>query len=293
MWSDDFSAARNAALDLSPARWNLVLDADEWIDPAAVRSVLQSAIAAPAPILGPLPIASQFDLHGSVDVATSWISRLLPCGVRYEGRIHEQPDSGLPRRQMQLPVIHDGYRQHFLDRKTGRNEALLLKSLAEAPADPYLLYELGKNYEVYERYDLAVARYREALAASGPGDAFRHELVVQPIFSMKKAQQHEAAIHLAETEMPHWQHSPDYFFALGDLLLDWANLNSASEVEELLVIVEASWLRCLEIGDQPALSGSVVGRGSHLAAHNRAVFYRCLGDLVQADRYQAMAGRSG
>ncbi len=31
-WCDDFSVARNAALALSDADWNLVLDADEWID---------------------------------------------------------------------------------------------------------------------------------------------------------------------------------------------------------------------------------------------------------------------
>jgi len=30
-WPDDFSAARNAALDLASADWHLVLDADEWL----------------------------------------------------------------------------------------------------------------------------------------------------------------------------------------------------------------------------------------------------------------------
>jgi glycosyltransferase involved in cell wall biosynthesis len=30
-WVDDFSAARNAALDLAGADWHIVLDADEWL----------------------------------------------------------------------------------------------------------------------------------------------------------------------------------------------------------------------------------------------------------------------
>ena len=34
-WQDDFAAARNAALELSPARWNLILDADEAISGGA------------------------------------------------------------------------------------------------------------------------------------------------------------------------------------------------------------------------------------------------------------------
>ena len=94
---------------------------------------------------------------------------------------------------------------------------------------------------------------------------------------------------LAEAEMPHWQHSADFFFALGDLLLDWATLNPATAYEELLPVVESSWLRCLEIGDQPLLAGSVTGRGSHLAAHNLAVLYEGLGETENARRYRAMA----
>src|ERR1700710_3132879 len=31
-WCDDFAAARNAALAHSDADWNLILDADEWIE---------------------------------------------------------------------------------------------------------------------------------------------------------------------------------------------------------------------------------------------------------------------
>ncbi|MBC7976187.1 MAG: glycosyltransferase, partial [Myxococcales bacterium] len=34
-WVDDFAAARNASLALSDAAWNLVLDADEWIEGGA------------------------------------------------------------------------------------------------------------------------------------------------------------------------------------------------------------------------------------------------------------------
>ena len=288
-WNDDFAAARNAALDYSSAQWNLVLDADEWIGESASKIELAAALAGNEPFLGLLPIASEFDLQGSVEIATSWIPRILPRGVRYQGRIHEQPISDLARRRVELPIFHDGYRRHSLEQKKGRNEALLLRALDDAPTDPYLLYQLGKNYEVYEDYDSAAARFRQALLFSDPAAAFRHELVVRSIFSLKKAQQHEAAIALSEIEMKNWQHSPDFFFVLGDLLLDWATLNPATAFQELLPIVESSWLKCLELGDQPTLAGSVMGRGSHLAAHNLAVLYAGLGDVKQADHYKKLA----
>lgn len=206
-WTDDFSAARNAELDHSPAAWNLVLDADEWIAEGGAGA-LEAALAG-GPFIGLLPVSSQFDLHAAVETDTLRIPRLLPRGVRYQGRIH-----------VQLPVSHDGYRNASLDSKKGRNEALPLRALEEAPADPYLLYQLGRNDEAYQDYDGAVRHFRQALRLSRAGDAYRHDLVVRSIFSLKKAQHHEEAIVLAETEMPNWQHSPDFFFVLGDLLLD-------------------------------------------------------------------------
>jgi glycosyltransferase involved in cell wall biosynthesis len=45
-WSDDFSMARNTALELAQADWNLILDADEWIE---------SGAQAPAPDGWPSP----------------------------------------------------------------------------------------------------------------------------------------------------------------------------------------------------------------------------------------------
>ncbi|HEY1231415.1 MAG TPA: glycosyltransferase family 2 protein, partial [Ramlibacter sp.] len=85
-----------------------------------------------------------------------------------------------------------------------------------------------------------------------------------------------------------WTNSPDYYFALGDLLLDWAACTPAA-ADELLPMVEASFLRCLEIGEQPGLDGSVTGRGSRLAAHNLAVLYEGLGNAAQATHYRALA----
>lgn len=288
-WCDDFAAARNAALDLSPARWNLVLDADEWLDGKGAV-LLRGALAA-EPFIGLLPVASEFDLDGRVERSVAWLPRLLPAGVRYWGRIHEQPVSSLPRRRLPLSVVHDGYRQRELVHKRGRNEALLLRALAEAPDNAYLRYQLGKNYEVYQDYAQAVEQYRLALAVSPAGVSFRHELVVRSLFALKKSGAHEQALALAQAEMANWEDSPDFFFVLGDLLLDWA-AGAPTLARELVPMIESSWLRCLEIGERPELSGTVAGRGSRLAAHNLAVLYGQLGDAANAARYLALAGES-
>lgn len=285
-WCDDFSAARNVALELADADWNLVLDADEWLDPAGAAA-LHAALAGPDAFVGLLPVASDFDLDGRVERSVAWLPRLLPRGVRYQGRIHEQPVSGLPRRRVALPVGHDGYRRDELEHKRGRNRALLLRALADTPGDCYLRYQLGKDCEIYGEHAQAVGHFMQALAATGPAEAFRHDLVLRTLYAMKKAVRHPEALALAGDEMANWQHSPDFFFVLGDVLLDWAARNP-QDAAALVPMVESSWLRCLEIGEQPHLAGTVAGRGSHLARHNLAVLYAGMGD--SARHRQLLAG---
>jgi tetratricopeptide (TPR) repeat protein len=287
-WCDDFSAARNAALLHSSARWNLILDADEWIESKGAE--LLKAIRNRDPYVGLIPVASGYDLNGNVEVVTSWMPRVLPRGVKYDGMVHEQPVSNLPRKKINTKIGHCGYRQERLELKKGRNRALLSKMLQARPSDPYLLYQLGRDHEVYEDFSEAVDLFVKALEVTPESVQFRHDLIVRLLYCLKKTGAHEPAVEFAEAEMPKWQDSPDFFFVLGDLALDWANA-CPEKSKELLPMIEACWLRCLEIGDRPDLEGSVQGRGSYLAAHNLAVFYSGIGDEGKAKRYVDLARR--
>jgi glycosyltransferase involved in cell wall biosynthesis len=288
-WCDDFSAARNAALEFASAEWNLVLDADEWIEGQTTE--LAKTLVEPADFIGLLPVASEFDLQGQAEVAISWMPRLLPGGVRYRGEVHEQPVTDLPRRHLAVKIRHDGYRLAMLEQKKGRNRGLLLKMLENAPEDSYLHYQLGRDYEIYGEFEDAVSAYTSALERSSMHDRFRHDLVVRTLYSLKRLQRHEQAMQFAEQEMPNWSHSPDFYFSLGDLLLDYAT-SRPEQAAGLLPMIEASWLKCLEIGDQPLLEGSVRGRGSFLAAHNLGVVYEQIGDTDKAVHYRAMADQA-
>lgn len=289
-WTDDYAAARNAALDASSAEWNLVLDADEWIDAAQgdVAGILAQACGG-APALGLAPVRLAFDLAGRDLAATAWRPRLLPRGVRYAGTVAEAPDTSLAHVRIPLWIDNDGMRRPERAAKRAQRARLLLAALAAAPQDARLAYEAGKLEEARGEHAAAAGHYRQALAQSGPDQDWRHDLVVRAMFTFKMAGQPEEAVHLADLEMDNWQGSPDYYFALGDVLLDLANGNPAT-AQEVLPMIEASWLRCLELGDQPALDGSVSGRGSFLAAHNLAVLYESRGDAEQARQYRELAG---
>jgi glycosyltransferase involved in cell wall biosynthesis len=287
VWPDDFSAARNLALSHTRAPWRLVLDADEWL--AAGTETLEAIRAREPAFVGLVRVDSAVnDEHGNVQHAPSWIPRLLPAGVHYEGRIHEQPVSALPRERLPLVIGHDGYLDSARALKAGRNERLLRIALAEHPQDAYLHYQLGKDLEVRARYAEALPHYLEAHRAGEAAAAWRHDLIVRLLFTLKKLKRFAQAVELASLELERWGESPDFFFTLGDLLLDWA-LAEPQRAADLLPQIEASWQRAVAIGERPELPDSVRGRGSFLAAHNLAAFHESLGQAAQAAQWRERA----
>jgi tetratricopeptide (TPR) repeat protein len=285
-WIDDFSAARNHALDLAQSDWNLVLDADEWLfkggeDLAALKSMRPDFV-------GAICINSDFDSNGVGASASSLISRVLPNNVRYRGRIHEQPIHQLRVAQLAVHVGHSGYTPQAMATKQGRNAGLLKQALLEAPGDGYLLYQLGKDHAVYERFEAASDCFSQATLLLDPDSPLTHDLLLRWVYALKKCGKHEDAVQLAEAHMGRWEGSPDYWFVIGDLLLDWA-CEQPERSTTLLPMIEASWQRCLEIGELPDLEGSVHGRGSYSAAHNLSIFYDGVGRSDEAKKYHDMA----
>jgi len=277
-WCDDFSAARNAALDLSTADWHVALDADEWLinGGEALRDLRHTA----PDHVGAIQLADHFS-DGQTRLANAWLSRVLPGAVRYAGRIHEQPQHTLPLRRLPVLIGHDGYLPAQLKRKQGRNRKLLEAALAQTPSDPYLWYQLGKDASVYDDYEAAEAAFARAVELQPSHPAWWLDLVARRLFALKQLKRHQDGIDFAQTQMTACEASPDFYFALADLLLDLA-ADHPQLAEELLPMVESALRRCLEIGECPELSGAVAGRGSHLAAHNLALVLEGTGRADEA-----------
>jgi glycosyltransferase involved in cell wall biosynthesis len=287
-WTEDFAAARNAALDRSDSDWNLVLDADEWI--ADGVEALGSAMLEPGTggFLGEARIESRMDQPGAEGVGQAWIARVLPRGVRYAGRIHEQPQSALPRRRLALTLGHDGYLSEALARKGPRNEALLSAELQRAPHDAYLWFQLAKEHQARGRAPEAADAFVQALRLTPPDAPFRHALVVRALIALKTNGQLAEALALADAEVAGFLESPDFYFVIGDLYLEAASREPERALSDFLPVVELAWKRCLEIGERPELDGAVAGRGGFMAAHNLAVFYETLGQAGPAAQYREL-----
>lgn len=286
-WIDDFAAARNAALDAAGADWHIVLDADEWL--IAGGDALASLRHTPPDFVGTVALNDHFD----GGTAHSRLSRILPGAVRYAGRIHEQPVHALPVRPVAVDIGHDGYLPDQLVAKQGRNARLLERALQDDPSNAYLWYQLGKDAFVYERYgdaETAFAAAASRVETSGVTPSWWADLTARRLFALKRLQRHADGLVFAESQLTRCADSPDFFFALGDLLLDWA-AEEPAQAAVLVPMIEDAWRRCLEIGEQPQQTGAVAGRGSHLAAYNLSLLLQSTGREGEAARLLALYPR--
>lgn len=267
-WPDSFAEARNRSLELADADWNLVIDADEWIVSGGknLRSWCEGPNRLGAVCVRSLCEAGQ-NRNGAKtpNQSQNWLTRVLPRGVWFERRIHEQVVSDLRRAKIELYLDHDGYLEEQVAAKGDRNRSLLLQDLKERPGDPYILYQLGQEAAKRGEFAQACHLFCQSLASSPDKANWEHGLVIKYLYSLVQSGEIDTALVYAHQNLDRWQHSPDFFFMAGHIALRKAAADPGNARREWVPLAVSAWERCLEIGDQPLLEDSCFGVGSHLA----------------------------
>ncbi|HXJ55907.1 MAG TPA: glycosyltransferase [Verrucomicrobiae bacterium] len=178
-WTDDFSAARNAALERVTGDWVLMLDADEELLPKQTE-VVQAALRDRKVLAYRLPMVDE----GREEEGVSYVPRLFrnAPGLFYVGRVHEQIFSSVEVRRAEwglenkfgtIRLLHHGYTKELVRSrdKVARNLKLLQRALEEFPDEPNLLMNLGLELVragyLHEGLDQYSAAFR-ALSALPP-----------------------------------------------------------------------------------------------------------------------------
>jgi tetratricopeptide (TPR) repeat protein len=172
-WCDDFSAARNVALEQARGDWVLVLDADEEL-PQDRHETLRRHLRVASAMAWRLPIA---DAGREVE-GVSYVPRLFrnAPGVHFVGRIHEQAFSsfdvrrrewGLESKLGEATLRHHGYTAELTRSrdKIARNLRLLEQALVEMPGETGLLMNYALELCRSGRCEEGMQQYRAAFEA--------------------------------------------------------------------------------------------------------------------------------
>ncbi len=174
-WTDDFAAARNAALALATSDWVLVIDADEELvvkdGPRWRKALGAEGVAYGLRLVNVGPA-------GTVESEVADALRLFPRRpeIQFEGRLHESVERALHAAGLRIlttaaaELRHHGYQPAAMPAKAERNRRLAEAAAAEHPDDPLPWLYTAQSAWLARDADgviAAVARAREALAAGG------------------------------------------------------------------------------------------------------------------------------
>lgn len=154
-WCDDFSAARNFAIDHAKGDWIFWLDSDEELLPDSVAEV-RACVARPDALAffvrrQDLKVADRLDYFSMM-----WQLRLFRrrADLRFRGRCHPEfhppieeieAKTGLTVHQSTITMRHYGYIGEMLPGKLRRGARLMELELSDRPGQLYYLIEYGRT----------------------------------------------------------------------------------------------------------------------------------------------------
>lgn len=159
-WNNDFAHMRNISISYASGDWILILDADEQLTNydklkeffnSDLCNKYNSACITLKNILSQdeesYSIAPMLRLFKNYD------------GFGYKGAIHEQPIFKMPIYNDIAMFNHYGYLfedEEIKQLKDVRNKKILIEEVKKSPNDPYMNYQLGKNYIIANEYEDAI-----------------------------------------------------------------------------------------------------------------------------------------
>ncbi|HYG22023.1 MAG TPA: glycosyltransferase family 29 protein [Verrucomicrobiae bacterium] len=294
-WCDDFSAARNAALEHARGDWILMLDADEEL-PADQHAKLLRDLAKKDVIAYRMPLTNI-----GKDDGRSFVPRLFRNvpGTWFYGRIHEQvfpslipmcKQWGMKTELGTAELLHHGYTKEMIrDRnKIERNLRLLQLAVEEMPNDINLVMNLGLELMRSDKLDEGIEKYQQAfdlMSAQQQSDIvpeLREVLLTQFASHLCKAKRFADVTSMLDSRLAG--------AGAGGLTATLHYASALAHYELKQYQDAATHLRkCIEKRNQPALSPINVDIRTAAPAHMLARCLSELGDATHAEKAFQMA----
>lgn len=280
-WNDDFSAARNFAIEQTAHEWILSLDADECLD--AQASDLHSLINQDAYSAFCLPLYAMKESDDCREHDRFMVLRLFQRKHRFTGTIHEYVEVNNPKTvgAVCFPAIyHTAVSPQERNSRRGRNIKLIKTAMAKNTDDPYLHYYLGIEWLGLGRYDPAISALEQALHQFSPQQApFRSPTLRHLVQCYKNTGQLDKALCLCLEESQQYPEYCDLFFDGGVLF----ELKSEYEIA-------IKWFQeAIKLGPPPLPFFHTDGTDGYLANYHLGYCAEKLGLFKEAQHYYEAA----
>lgn len=228
-WINDFSAARNAALNKATGKWILILDADEYLDTTESNSLklfLQNEEPQPNVVFNMSIINYTGDSLAKGNILESSADRLFPnyMGIHYTRPIHEQLESVHKNTQLiykRIPfrIFHTGYLAEVISGKDkhARNMGIFDAYKSTHGLDAYDHFTLGNEYQAMRDTEKALNHYRLAVKGASRNNAWYPHALVGLINSHIQLGQFSESWKLVENKLSFYNDYPDYHTIKGIL----------------------------------------------------------------------------
>lgn len=180
-WCNDFSAAKNYALDNATGDWVVMLDADEYFDEASqqkLRAVIHK-YHRQRKIAGFITPFLNIDVNdGGKILSQAWQMRIFrrEKQLRFAGKVHEALQNFAPDGKdreflllKDLQFIHTGYSAAIIEEKLQRNLAILRKEIEDQGG------EHPRQYGYLQDCYMGLKDYKKAIHYGRLALRHRHE----------------------------------------------------------------------------------------------------------------------
>lgn len=288
-WIDDFSAARNFALEKAAHEYVLFLDCDEYLTELDGDALLLAVKTHPDGV-GTLLRNNYYEANGTQTNYPDRVERLFSKEhFHYKGAIHEQvvrrtdesPFYG--RYEIPLTVDHAGYSGGLeaMRQKAERNNTLLFKEIKKNPKDPYLYFQVGQSYNGIRDYENSYIYYKKSFALPLHfAEPWVQIMATAYINAMNHTNRSEEARQFFEPIYDYFADDANFYCSMGNIYL---NLDPPQPLKAMAEYVKA--LQCPTAREE--------GANSFIPYYNIGLVNEMLGSQTSALTFYQKAANLG
>lgn len=274
-WQDDFSLAKNVAIEQATGDWLLLMDADDELHPED-RQLVRELLLEESIDCFFFDTLSFFGEGGGL-----YVRMLQPRLVKNEprfrfiGKIHETLNlNGVRIDYCDIRMQHYGYLNTEVEvkKKIVRNRTLLEEELAQNPTAIHYFY-LGTEHLRAGDYGLAVETFeRSQQLYLEMGIEPSSEMLKKKIIAFQELCQYGRVYEEIEEAMKLYPDYTDLYFLRAETL----------EQEGEIIEAIGAYRACIEQGEAPVTYSSMCGSGSYTAYYRIGYLYSEIGESEKA-----------